>query len=295
MEIYAKRIKGNDLEEISYELVTFPSGEFMPRINWDESVVSCNDGGIMIMQDLRTPDDIMLVAMVVNAIRNIYKTKYRTPAITLVAPYIMGARQDRVCGKGEPLSAKVVADLINSLELANVVTTEPHSDVLPALINNCIVEYTYDIIIESIVSKTLTNTSLSGINVVAPDAGASKRAFKFMKYLREKTDHKVKFIQGEKHRDPESGKLSGFSCGDNSFKEDELVIVVDDVCANGGTFLGLAEALFDSGVNKSNLVLAVCHVDNFDKLKNVAKTYGGGVFVTTETENPPTNIFVCNV
>jgi ribose-phosphate pyrophosphokinase len=56
--------------------------------------------------------------------------------IDLYIPYFPGARQDRVCNQGEPLSAKVYADLINQQRYRKVFVFDPHSDVVVALLDN---------------------------------------------------------------------------------------------------------------------------------------------------------------
>ena len=52
-----------------------------------------------------------------------------------IIPYLPGARQDRR-RPGEALSCKVYADLINRCRFDRVVCLDPHSDVMPALIEN---------------------------------------------------------------------------------------------------------------------------------------------------------------
>ena len=58
--------------------------------------------------------------------------------IDLYIPYFPGARQDRVCNRGEALSVKVYADLINQQNFNQVFIFDPHSDVTAALLNKAI-------------------------------------------------------------------------------------------------------------------------------------------------------------
>lgn len=197
-------------------LLTFPGGE--PHLN-----VDC-------------PDDIdgrhLLIDSRVGSFNDLGETLVAADAlgrlgaasVSLFCPYLPGARQDR----GAPLTASVYARLINSAGFAHVVAVDPHSWVMPALMERLTV-----IPAEAVVPAEL----LSGDNVVlvCPDAGATKR-------VEAVADHfGLAVLYGRKHRDPATGKLSGFSC--DPVPDGAIVVVIDDICDGGGTFLGLADAL----------------------------------------------------
>ena len=55
---------------------------------------------------------------------------------TLTMPYVPFSRQDRCNNPGEAFSLKVFCDLINNLNFNSVEIQDPHSDVIPALLNN---------------------------------------------------------------------------------------------------------------------------------------------------------------
>ena len=86
-----------------------------------------------ILANLNNSDDVMSLLLIVDAVRRINPSTQ----VLLTIPYFPYARQDRVCNEGEALSVKVMADLINSLNCAGVTIYDPHSDVTPALLNNC--------------------------------------------------------------------------------------------------------------------------------------------------------------
>jgi len=86
------------------------------------------------------------------------------------------------------------------------------------------------------------------IYVVAPDAGATKRCERFAKAV-----GAAGVIQCLKKRDTKTGQLSGFTCtADVSGKK---LLILDDICDGGGTFVGLASELFTA----KQLDLAVVH------------------------------------
>lgn len=168
----------------------------------------------------------------------------------LVFPCMFGQRQDRSNPTGDVLfTIKFVAKLINSLNLPRVIVLDPHSEATPAAIDRCEVYHVDDI--------WLHHFDVDPGNyraVIAPDAGASKRAGRIADLLH------LPLKQAKKKRDVATGKLQGFECEDLSdlFKDNEgevdsedvpHVLVVDDLCDGGGTFIGLGEVLDERGVD----------------------------------------------
>lgn len=156
---------------------------------------------------------------------------------TLALPYLPGARADR----GNPFGAQVYANLINALGADRVIAVDPHSEVMPGLIDNLVVYPA-----ARLIARALKGAGYAG--VIAPDAGARERAASAASRLR------VPLYQAHKHRDFDTGKLSGFTCDD--LPEDGRFLVVDDICDGGGTFAGLAET---TGLGPDRLDLWVTH------------------------------------
>jgi len=152
----------------------------------------------------------------------------------LVLPFIPGARQDRLNDEGDWLfTARSVARMINARCFAQVVVLDPHSDVSPALIDRCKVVKSHAI--ECVCSELEKNKYAA---VVSPDAGAEKRAAAFANRLC------IPLIHAWKSRNIADGKISGF--GHEPIPRGKLLIV-DDICDGGGTFVGLAKT-FENAV-----------------------------------------------
>lgn len=158
----------------------------------------------------------------------------------LVMPYFPGGRQDR--REGTPLTVKVYADIINSYEVKEVVTYDNHSDVTGAVLNRNV-----NVPMTRVFSRISTG-HLHG--VIAPDAGASRKVRALA------NQETLSFDQGGKHRDPSTGKLSGFMAPKALGSGEWLV--VDDICDGGGTFIGFAEQ-FKRINPTSSLSLYVTH------------------------------------
>jgi ribose-phosphate pyrophosphokinase len=153
----------------------------------------------------------------------------------LVLPFVPGARQDRLNDEGDALfTLKSVAKMINERSFASVTVVDPHSYVTPALIDRCIVIPAVDCI------QSYTRR-IAG--VVSPDAGAEKRASSIAKFFH------VPLFHAWKSRDIETGAITGFGVEESiSELRGKRVLVADDICDGGGTFVGLADQLDAHGV-----------------------------------------------
>lgn len=156
-------------------------------------------------------------------------------------PYLPGARADR----GLPFGAFVYGDFLSGLFLNQVITLDPHSDVAPSKISNSEDKGSYGnnvtvfpftrIIKREIQDVESDQKAQPYAGVIAPDHGAVERATAAAKVMG------VPVYKAEKSRDFETGKLTGFHMVDELPAEGRLLIV-DDICDGGGTFLGLADA-----------------------------------------------------
>lgn len=222
-------------EEISFESFYFSGGE--PHIKINETDLSDN---AIITHRLNSFNDLGLLLVAVDALKRL-----KVKSIEVFIPYFPAARQDRVMVKGEPLTVKVYADIINSLRLENVTVFDPHSEVTPALLDNCTTINNHSFI------KTVLNDLPKDILLVSPDGGALKKIHKLASFLQ---DYEV--LECGKSRDVRTGKLSGFTVPLTDLASRDCLIV-DDICDGGGTFLGLAEEL--KKCNAGTLHLAVSH------------------------------------
>lgn len=219
------------------ETIKFPAGETSPK-------------GIEQFNDLKTVkllfewkngnDELILLMQVVDALSRAAITKRE---IVLYMPYFPYGRQDRVCNRGESLSSKVVANLINGLNIDSVITIDNHSDVSTALIDRCI-----NMSVDEFLSMVDFNVDYYD-SIVAPDLGSTKKISKF---------HRP-FIQCKKTRDIKTGNLSGFEVLDKApVKMAKNLLIIDDICDGGGTFIGIGKKLKE--INKDvKLDLYITH------------------------------------
>ncbi|MCL5245627.1 ribose-phosphate diphosphokinase [Cellulophaga sp. 20_2_10] len=253
-------------KSIEYKSFLFSGGEPHIKIEDNFNIQETTT----VTHRLQSFNDVGLLLITVDALK-----RMGVKIIKVFIPYFPAARQDRLMVSGESLSVKVYADLINSLQLDEVTVYDPHSEVTPALLNNCttVTNYTF---IEKVLS-TLNNT----IVLISPDGGALKKIYKVSEYLGGK-----EVVECSKSRDVKTGKLSGFKVYTDDLQGKDC-LVVDDICDGGGTFNGLAQELRNK--NAGNLYLAVSH-GIFSKGLESLSSYYDGIFTTdsfnTITEQP---------
>lgn len=220
--------------EIEYNLFQFSGGEWHIKLN---NLIDYKSTEIVVITTrIRNGDDIIKLMLAKDALE-LKGIKH----FELIMPYIPYARQDRKCYEGESFSLKVFTNLINSLNFDKVLTIDSHSDVAPALLNNCTnlsnLEY-------------IKNTILADFNekpiLISPDAGSNKKCNKLSVEL------EMDLVKCDKVRDVKTGELSGFEVfSDNLFGKECLI--VDDICDGGGTFVGLAQELKRKNAGKLHL------------------------------------------
>ena len=164
---------------ITFKTLDFYSG-IEPHIKLDpKSFDYCDETVSLITCRPKNGNDLLRVFLATDAIRQLKKEA----KIWLFLPFVPFARQDRVCEPGEPLSVKVFADMLNNQKYDRVFVYDPHSDVAPALINNCCVIKNHQFVRE-VRAEILGNAkSYSDLLFISPDAGSYKKIFNTVKEL----------------------------------------------------------------------------------------------------------------
>lgn len=200
------------------------------------------DDEVIIKLKFQSSEDIMNLLLLNNVVENIYRGKNFHKM--LWCEYLPFSRQDRITSINEPFSLKVITDLINSLKFDEVVTIDNHSDVAEALLwnNRNVPQY----------EATTGNVKLltfSYDTICAPDAGAIKKVTKFRKEL----NPQATLVTANKVRDLITGEITGTEIwGDVN---DKKVLIVDDICDGGRTFIELAKVLYEAGAKEVGLLV----------------------------------------
>lgn len=176
---------------------------------------------------------------------------YGIEDIYLYMPYIPNARQDRVKTSEDVFTLKYFTETINWLNFKSVTVLDPHSNVSEALIDRINV-----ILPEDNVKAVIREIEKNDTELILffPDAGACKRyADMFPTY---------KYIYGNKKREWGTGKILGTEIV-NPFNIDltgKRILIIDDICSKGTTFVKSAEALEVYSVKE--IFLYITHCEN---------------------------------
>ncbi len=162
--------------------------------------------------------------------------------ITAVIPYFGYARQDRKDKPRVPISAKLVANLIQAAGADRIMTMDFHADQIQGF---------FDIPVdhlksEAIFTPYLESLDLENVKFASPDVGGVKRARVYAKYF------KKDLVICDKYRE-KANEVAGMTViGDVSGAD---VVLVDDLVDTAGTLCKAADALLEKGAKS---VRAIC-------------------------------------
>ena len=215
-----------DCTNLPYKLTQFSAGELHPQLQ--EYDILGKIESIIIKPRTYNPSFIVELSLLVNALRDEFPESVH---FDLDLPYIPYSRQDRVCAVGDAFGLKVFADQLNSLNFRYVIIFDAHSDVSPALINNCINREVKNLFVLN--PEFISKYS----HLVAPDAGAYKKVNSIASHFN------LPVIPALKTRDTATGRLSNTVVVTEGVENPTRLLVIDDLVDAGGTFLALGAKL----------------------------------------------------
>lgn len=217
---------------IPYKSFKFPVGEPHVQVTWS--------GNADITWEFESVGEIVELLLLKDALM-----RRGCKINRLTIPYVPFGRQDRVMTLGEPLSIAVMCQLINSLEANRVIITDPHSDVTPALLNNCTVIEQHEVF------TTCFPISFGMTYLVSPDGGALKKIYKLAKVT------SLGVLECSKQRNVSTGEITGVYIPGITKLGGITCVIVDDICDGGRTFVELAKELQARGAKR--IILMVTH------------------------------------
>lgn len=247
------------LNNIEIKIGSFPNGE--TYIDLPNSILSTArmTGGYFIDLKFEGNEDVWSLMQIVDKLKQTNKPRH------LILYYTPYSRMDRA-EQNRLFSLKTFAALINGMDFQSVTIMEPHSDVTPALFNNVRVknmsmQLAMDVLSHDFgISATdeeqiFQDMADKKICMCWPDSGAEKRYFKQFQ-----CPHTLTV---SKERDFKTGYLKiKHVMGVDDHQDCEHVIIVDDLCAKGTTFILAAKALREKLPNLKTITLCVTHCEN---------------------------------
>lgn len=214
----------------------FNNGEIQVMVN--ESV---RGKDVFIIQPTGAPvnDNLMELLIMVDAMK-----RASARHITVIVPYYGYARQDRKTRGREPISAKLVADLMSTAGVTRVVTMDLHAGQIQGF---------FDVPVDhlmstSILAKYIKSMKLENLTIVSPDFGGVTRA-------RELADRLGAPIAIIEKRRPEPGVAKVMNI--IGTVKDRSCVLVDDIVDTAGSLCEGAKALDKAGA--MGVYAAVCH------------------------------------
>lgn len=208
------------------EVSRFADGEI--NINITESVRGHH---VFVVQPTSKPvnDSVMEVLIMTDALK-----RASAASVTIIMPYYGYSRQDRKAKSRQPITAKLVADLLQTAGVDRVICIDLHAAQIQGF---------FDIPIDNfpgmpLLASYFLERNLENITVVSPDHGGVTRARSFAKMV----NAPIAIID---KRRPEANKAEVMNIiGD---VKDRTCIMVDDIIDTGGTLMAGANALIEAG------------------------------------------------
>ena len=212
-----------------FDVMRYPAGESHVSLTMDAAHLRC-----IIAGNVRNFEDLCHL-MVADDIFN----RVGRNDIHWFVPYFPFGRHDRRRDAKDGFELGLAVQWAKTMHLG---TLDPHSEVLAQLPH----------IAQSEVVRCFsnhTNIFEGSPTIVIPDAGAGKKAHTWLPWLG------LPWVQGHKIRDQQTGRLSGFGLDPSVELHERDVVIVDDICDGGGTFVGLWEQLRLAGVRRTSLLV----------------------------------------
>ena len=194
---------------------------------------------IFVVQPTNNPvnENLMELLVMIDALK-----RASAKTINVITPYYGYSRQDRKARARQPITAKLVANLIQAAGATRVMTMDLHASQIQGF---------FDIPIDDfqalpILAKYCIEKNLDDVVVVSPDHGGATRARKLAEYL----DAPIAIIDKRRPK-PNVAEVMGL-IGE---VEDKHAIIIDDMIDTAGTLQIAAGALSERGAKS---VYAAC-------------------------------------
>lgn len=194
--------------------------------------------------------------------------------ITAVIPYFGYARQERKARPREPISVRVFAEALESVDTDRVLTMDLHNDAIGGFFREANVDYLYARPVFIAFFREFFKDALAkdDLVVVSPDAGGVVRAQSYARRLMKEADlaiiHKERDIPNKVARMKLVGDVKG-----------KIALITDDLVDTCGTLARAADLLVENGATE--VYAAATHgVLSGDAIETVEKSPIKRLFIT---------------
>jgi ribose-phosphate pyrophosphokinase len=260
-----------DLKLASLEEGSFEGGEFKLR-----PLESVRGRTAFVLQSLAgtagapVSDRFIRLLFLLNGLRDAGATQQ----VALV-PYLAFARTDRRTKVRDPINTRYVAQLLEASGADRLIALDVHN---PAALENAFrIPVDHLSALPMMVDHFATRFAHTDLAIASPDVGGVKRAQIFRERLETRLKRALELVFIEKRRSQDvvsGGRLVGNAAG-------RTIIVIDDLCATGGTLLRAADACLGAGATAVHV--AVTHIPLAAGLRSVLDAGSIASLVTTDS------------
>ncbi|ATG97719.1 ribose-phosphate diphosphokinase [Mesoplasma lactucae] len=233
------------IEQKRAKTLKFADGEILVQ-----SLDSVRGKEIYVVQSTNQPvnENLMELLIAIDAFKRASAAK-----INVVIPYYGYARQDRKAGSRQPITAKLVADLLTTAGANRVITVDIHSTQTMGFFDIPFDNFqTAQTISEAIIDTIIDNhLDYKNCILVSPDHGGLTRVHKVDEFTKGLTNGVA--VIAKRRPEPNKAEVE-FVLGDI---EGKTCFVVDDMIDTGGTIINAAKALKDNGAK--DVYIFACH------------------------------------
>ncbi len=248
-----------EINYLFYEQREFSDTEVCPRILFSESISSLVNKDVVLFPHLRgTQNKNSYLVETYFLLQTIRAEKPHS--IHLIYPYFSYMRQDKIFRRGEPLSAKYVAEIFEHAHLDSFSTVTTHfsrDKELRTFFPHTSVVNEIDGI--ALISKevkrfvTAEKMDLNDVIIVSPDFGAIPLA----KHAADILGEHVRITYLEKYRDRDTGEIQQRFADHSLRLEGKTLVIIDDIVASGSTISNAAVMMKEQGAE--HIIFAYVH------------------------------------
>ena len=230
--------------DIDYSISRFPDGEV--QITLGEF---SHKDGVLIACRITSSEELFILMQVCDILRR------HGVGFLISIYYLMSMRMDRVMDFNRPFSLSIVCAILDNLGATSIGLYCPHSEEYKRLFNKT---STLEL------CSCFPNIDTTIYQLVLPDRGAKNRD--------KGTGFIGPYIFGKKCRDLTSGKIISIGIENPECLDGRSLLIRDDLCDGGGTFVGIAEAIKKVQPD-SKISIYIDHMVNPRGIENLSKTF----------------------
>lgn len=218
------------------EVHHFADGEVLAR-----PLDSVRGKTVYIIQSTATPvaERIMELLVFINGLKNA-----KAKEIILVCPYYGFSRQDRIARAGEPISAKLVANLYENAGVNHIITMDLHTPQIQGFFSCPVDDLSSISLFGEYYRKWLKEHDIptESVTVVSPDHGSLHRA----RDLASEIPNSTLAIIDKRRPAPNTAEVMNVV----GHVKGKVCIIIDDIIDTAGTVIASAKALLERGASK---------------------------------------------